>query len=104
MSIRTINIASTPCCGLIARNCSCDPDETSVPGVEDFQTEYLQLKQGICPDCGNSFEWWLKMFGRRSSNSSYGSLHPGYTRGAGEVVAAGSDSPTDHRVASAPCS
>jgi hypothetical protein len=77
MSIGNITLASTPCCGLISRSYECFADESSetgwthnpggdyAPGRETFVTEELQLKQGICPDCGKSFEWWLKMHGKR---------------------------------------
>jgi hypothetical protein len=77
MMIGTINLGSTPCCGFIHRSYDCYPDERSetgwthnpggnyAPGHETFVTEEVQLKQGICPDCGKSFEWWLKMNGHK---------------------------------------
>lgn len=71
MGIGTVNIASTPCCGLIQRSYDCHPDENSstgwthdlggdyTPTVEDCILEMAQLEKAICPDCGGKFLQWL---------------------------------------------
>lgn len=71
----SLNLASTPCCGLISRSYDCYPDQNSETGMmhqpggeyaptpEDFRVEFLKLEIGICPDCNENFEKWLHHFG-----------------------------------------
>lgn len=76
MTIGTITIASTPCCGLIQRSYECSPSETSetgwmhnpggdyAPDPEDFGLIVEKLEwPGMCPDCGKSILPWLNVFG-----------------------------------------
>lgn len=75
MGIGSINIGSTPCCGLISRNYDCSSDQNSetgwthnpggdyAPTLEDFRLEKFHLEIGICPDCNGHFEKWLHNFG-----------------------------------------
>lgn len=75
MGMGTINLASTPCCGLIHRSYDCYPDGSSstgfthnpggdyAPTPEDFRLEIFRLEIGFCPDCNKNFEKWLHTFG-----------------------------------------
>jgi hypothetical protein len=86
MAIGTINIASTPCCGLIWRSYDCLLSETSetgwtydpggdyAPGPEDFDDGQILEKlawSGICPDCGKSILPWLNVFGQFKNGRWY---------------------------------
>lgn len=75
MGIGTINLASTPCCGLISRSYDCSPNENSetgwthspggdyAPTQKDFPEIQNSLDKGVCPDCHRSMVLWLETFG-----------------------------------------
>lgn len=75
MGIGTINLASTPCCGLVQRSYDCSPSETSeagwthnpggdyAPTHEDYPEVQNSLDKGVCPDCQQSMVLWLETFG-----------------------------------------
>ena len=81
MTFGSTNLAATPCCGIITRSWECFPDQDSPTGarhnpgsgeeseyVPSFEDEDRQLRQGICPDCRQSFLGWLVENGRPVEN------------------------------------
>lgn len=67
MAIGTDNLAATPCCGVIRRNYEgWDSDRQEAVEPPDFASERAQFAQGICPDCGKSFEGWLRENGQET--------------------------------------
>ncbi len=75
MSIGSINIASTPCCGMIQRSYECEASEISetgwthtpggdyAPKADDYPEVQNNLDKGVCPDCHRSMALWLENFG-----------------------------------------
>lgn len=91
MAIGETNIGATPCCGVIKRNWEATPDSGSSTGIlhnpggdyaPSFEGELELLDQGICPDCGASFEEWLQAEAKEGHARHSDAWHFSFNRAA----------------------